>query len=67
MTLLSWLEALPEEVMRCRPQLLMQYAAALLWVGRLDDVEPLVREIELAVGVDEDRGRARMRPSANVS
>ena len=60
MTLLSWLEALPEEVMRRRPQLLMQYAAALLWVGRLDDVEPLVREIELAVGVNEDP-----RPSAD--
>ena len=40
---------------------------ALLWVGQLDDVEPLVREIERAAGVsgegpDEDlveRGRAR--------
>ena len=50
MTLLGWLEALPEETRRRRPQLLLQYSAALLWVGRLDDVEPLVQEIERAVG-----------------
>src|SRR5918995_807442 len=50
MTLLGWLEALPEETRRRRPQLLLQYSAALLWVGQLDDVEPLVQEIERAVG-----------------
>src|SRR5215208_5804014 len=33
MTLLGWLEALPEETRRRRPQLLLQYSAALLWVG----------------------------------
>ena len=59
MTLLGWLEALPEETRRRRPQLLLQYSAALLWVGQLDDVEPLVQEIERAVGpsgegLDED-------------
>ncbi|MDQ5810802.1 MAG: HTH-type transcriptional regulator MalT [Actinomycetota bacterium] len=50
MTLLGWLEALPEETRRRRPQLLLQYSATLLWVGQLDDVEPLVQEIERAVG-----------------
>src|SRR5215212_5552124 len=30
-TLLGWLEALPEETKRRRPQLLLQYSAALLW------------------------------------
>ena len=50
MTLLGWLEALPEETRRRRPQLLLQHSAALLWVGQLDDVEPLVQEIERAVG-----------------
>src|SRR5829696_7782101 len=54
MTLLGWLEALPEEVMRRRPPLLLQYSAALLWVGQLDDVEPLVLEIERAVGVSAE-------------
>jgi LuxR family transcriptional regulator, maltose regulon positive regulatory protein len=56
MTLLGWLEALPEETRRRRPQLLLQYSAALLWVGRLDDVEPLLREAERAAeATREDR------------
>jgi LuxR family maltose regulon positive regulatory protein len=65
MTLLSWLEALPEETRRRRPQLLLQYSAALLWVGRLDDVEPLVREIERAVGVSGEGRDEDLRPSAD--
>jgi LuxR family transcriptional regulator, maltose regulon positive regulatory protein len=65
MTLLGWLEALPEETRRCRPQLLLQYSAALLWVGRLDDVEPLVQEIERAVGVSEQGRDEDLQPSAD--
>jgi LuxR family maltose regulon positive regulatory protein len=65
MTLLGWLEALPEEVMRRRPQLLLQYSAALLWVGQLDDVEPLVLEIERAVGVSGEGRDEGLRPSAD--
>src|ERR671910_1425337 len=65
MTLLGWLEALPEEVMRRRPQLLLQYSAALLWVGRLDDVEPLVQEIERAVGVSGEGRDEGLRTSAD--
>src|SRR5215218_1415766 len=56
MTLLGWLEALPEETKLRRPQLLLQYSAALLWVGRLDDVEPLLKEAERAAeATGEDR------------
>ena len=65
MTLLGWLEALPEETKRRRPQLLLQYSAALLWVGRLDDVEPLVQEIERAVGVSEQGRDEDLQPSAD--
>src|SRR3712207_2783022 len=65
MTLLGWLEALPEETKRRRPQLLLQYSAALLWVGRLDDVEPLVREIERAVGLSGEGRDEDPRPSAD--
>src|SRR5215204_1976588 len=65
MTLLGWLEALPEETRRRRPQLLLQYSAALLWVGRLDDVEPLVQEIERAVGVSEQGRDEGLRSSAD--
>ena len=65
MTLLGWLEDLPEETRRRRPQLLLQYSAALLWVGRLDDVEPLVQEIERAVGVSEQGRDENLRTSAD--
>src|SRR5918994_145676 len=65
MTLLGWLEALPEEVMRRRPQLLLQYSAALLWVGQLDDVEPLVLEIERGVGVSGEGPDEVLQSSAD--
>ena len=54
LTLLSWLEALPEEAKRRRPRLLLEHAMALMLVGRLDNVEPLVREAERAVGGGEN-------------
>jgi LuxR family transcriptional regulator, maltose regulon positive regulatory protein len=65
MTLLGWLEALPEETKRRRPQLLLQYSATLLWVGQLDDVEPLVREIEHAVGLSGEGRDEDLRTSAD--
>jgi LuxR family maltose regulon positive regulatory protein len=49
-TLLGWLEALPEELVRCRPRLSVAYAIAALFGGRLDDVEPLLRDAERALG-----------------
>jgi LuxR family transcriptional regulator, maltose regulon positive regulatory protein len=58
LTLLGWLEALPERAMRRWPALLLQYAGVLTWIGRLDDAEPLVREVERLVGGesrDEDQ------------
>ena len=48
-TLLGWLEALPEGAKQRRPRLLLEQATALMWVGRLDGVEPLVREAERVV------------------
>jgi LuxR family transcriptional regulator, maltose regulon positive regulatory protein len=65
MTLLGWLETLPEETKRRRPQLLLQYSATLLWVGQLDDVEPLVREIEHAVGLSGEGRDEDLRTSAD--
>jgi LuxR family maltose regulon positive regulatory protein len=44
---------------------LLQYSAALLWVGRLDDVEPHVREIERAVGVSGEGRDEDLRLSAD--
>jgi LuxR family transcriptional regulator, maltose regulon positive regulatory protein len=48
-TLLGWLRALPVEAMRRRPLLLVWYAAALILAGRLDGVEPILREAEDAI------------------
>jgi LuxR family transcriptional regulator, maltose regulon positive regulatory protein len=50
LTLLDWLESLPEETKRHRPRLLLEHATALMVVGRLDEVEPLLREAEHAAG-----------------
>jgi LuxR family transcriptional regulator, maltose regulon positive regulatory protein len=52
MTLLGWLEALPETAKRRRPRLLLEHATALMVVGRLNDVEPLLREAEHTAGGD---------------
>jgi ATP/maltotriose-dependent transcriptional regulator MalT len=58
MTLLSWLEGLPEGAKRRRPRLLLEHATVLMWVGRLEGVESLVGEAERIVdaaaeGTDE--------------
>src|ERR671913_2521191 len=37
----------------------------MLWVGQLDDVEPLVQEIERAVGASEQGRDENLRPSAD--
>ena len=50
MTLLGWLEVLPERAKRRRPRLLLEHATALMVVGRLNDVDPLLREAEHAAG-----------------
>ena len=49
-TLLRWLEALPEELVRFRPRLSVACAIAALFEGRLDYVEPLLRGVERALG-----------------
>jgi LuxR family transcriptional regulator, maltose regulon positive regulatory protein len=53
-TLLGWLEALPEVAKRRRPRLLLEHATALMWVGRLEGVESLVREAERIVDAAEE-------------
>lgn len=45
-TLLDWLRKLPNDAMRRRPLLLVWYAAALLLVGQVDDVEALLQAAE---------------------
>lgn len=45
-TLLGWLRALPDEVLRHRPVLNVHYAGALLQTGQLDDVEERLQQAE---------------------
>jgi LuxR family maltose regulon positive regulatory protein len=56
--LLRWLEALPEGLVRSRPRLLVAYAIAALFGGRLDDVEPLLRDTERALGGSVETSKA---------
>jgi LuxR family maltose regulon positive regulatory protein len=49
-TLLGWLQKLPEEAMRDRPLLLVWYAAALMLAGQSDGVESLLGEADRALG-----------------
>jgi LuxR family maltose regulon positive regulatory protein len=57
-TLLRWLEGLPEGMVRSRPRLLVAYAIAALFGGRLDDVEPLLRDAERALGGSVETSKA---------
>lgn len=52
-TLRAWLEALPDDVLRCRPALTVGYAGVLLVHGELDGVEDLLREAERRLDVGE--------------
>jgi LuxR family maltose regulon positive regulatory protein len=45
-TLLSWMKALPEELVRSHPSLSLHYAAALTVTGQLDAVEPWLWSVE---------------------
>jgi LuxR family transcriptional regulator, maltose regulon positive regulatory protein len=64
LTLLGWLEALPEETKRRRPRLLLEHATALMWVGRLEGVESLVREAERVVEAAAEGSGEGSSPSA---
>jgi LuxR family transcriptional regulator, maltose regulon positive regulatory protein len=48
-TLLSWLKALPDQLLRDRPVLSDIYAGALLSNGHFDEVEPRLRDAELGL------------------
>jgi LuxR family maltose regulon positive regulatory protein len=65
MTLLGWLRELPKEAMLRRPLLLVWYAAALMLIGRFEDVESLLREAESAVGGAGEGQGEELRPVAD--
>lgn len=55
-TLLSWLQALPEDLFRCRPVLSVHYAGTLLQSGQLEGVEARLRDAECWLDSTVDRG-----------
>jgi LuxR family maltose regulon positive regulatory protein len=48
-TLLGWLQALPEEVLRSYPELYLSYSWSLILTGQLDAAESILAEAETAV------------------
>ena len=66
MTLLGWLEKLPQRAKR-RPRLLLEHASALMWVGRLESVESLIREAERILdGAAEGSGEGSPSSAKNI-
>ncbi|MFN8379819.1 MAG: LuxR C-terminal-related transcriptional regulator [Anaerolineae bacterium] len=55
-TLLGWLRALPEDVLRRRPALSVHYAGVLLQIGQFDEVEARLRDAEWVLHAAASRG-----------
>jgi len=52
-TLVGWLDALPEEMVRSRPWLCVAYAWAMAYAGQLDGIEPVLQDAEKALACVE--------------
>ncbi len=65
-TALGWLKALPDEVVRCRPVLSVEYAAMLLVSGELTGVEARLRDAERWLDTTPDRRERPDAPSAEM-
>jgi LuxR family maltose regulon positive regulatory protein len=63
-TVLGWLQALPEELLFCRPVLSVYYAGALLVGGQLEGVEARLRDAERWLDTTaEKNGRPEASPA----
>lgn len=65
-TLLGWFQALPDEVIQCRPVLSVHYAGTLLQSGQLEGVEARLREAERWLDPMADRGEMVVVDEAEV-
>ena len=63
-TVLGWLKALPDELVRARPVLSAAYAWALLAVGELEGVEARLRDAERWLDTTADMNERPQAPSA---
>ena len=69
-TLLGWLEALPDELVRSRPPLCLAYAWVLVLTGQVDAVEARLRDAELALdagGAEPEGAEERARVLGEVA
>src|SRR5215203_6084663 len=62
-TLLGWLRALPDEVLRCRPVLSNLYAGVLMQSGEFEGVEALLQDAERWL-VTDDQGESSKATTA---
>ncbi|UCC85995.1 MAG: hypothetical protein JSV81_14180 [Anaerolineales bacterium] len=53
-TVVGWLDALPDDIVRSRPWLSVSRAWALMYSGQLDEVEPRLRDAENALDRKEE-------------
>ena len=65
-TLLGWLKALPDELVRARPVLSVDYALALLDGGELEGVEARLRDAERWLDTTADTSERPEAPSAEM-
>src|SRR3989440_877270 len=65
-TVLGWLKALPDELVRARPVLSVHYAGALLLHGVLEGVEARLRDAEQWLDTKTDRGSSALAPAAEM-
>src|SRR5436305_12036605 len=65
-TVLGWLKALPDELVRARPVLSVHYAGALLLHGVLAGVEARLRDAEQWLDTKTDRGELALAPAAEM-
>jgi LuxR family transcriptional regulator, maltose regulon positive regulatory protein len=65
-TLLGWLEALPDELVRFRPVLSVHYAGTLLQSGRLEGVEARLRDAERWLDTTADTLERPDAPAAEM-
>ncbi|MCW5853728.1 MAG: helix-turn-helix transcriptional regulator [Anaerolineae bacterium] len=63
-TLLAWLQALPDALVRARPVLNIHYVGTLLQTGQLDGVEARLRDAERWLDTAADRGERTDSPAA---
>ena len=65
-TVLGWLKALPDELVRARPVLSVGYAWALLLNGELEGVEARLRDAERWLDTTTDMGELALTSSAEM-